>query len=329
MSQPLPIGVLIPTRNAASLWKKHLSELRQIIAVAEEVVVVDSESTDGTVELLRSELSHPRIRFLPHPPGLYASWNFGLSQIAARYSYIATAGDTIVAEDLRCLFSHAEKLEVDVMLSVPRFFTDAGREQPGKRWPIHDVIDGLNIAAPVALSRSEGFIASLPMEALGGLMGSSASNLYRTAVLQERPFHTGFGHVGDTAWGVANALAVRFGVTPQRCASFVVHPKVKPLTTADEHAIEDSLFAIAREALHTALGTGSLPPDARKLEAIVQRFTELRRDLRPAKLAYDTGRKGNPLWFLRPSVVSARNERNRIRTELRRLWSESLHGIRF
>lgn len=329
MSQPLPIGILIPTRNAAALWKKHLSELQEIITVAEEVVVVDSESDDGTVELLRAGLSHPRIRFLQHPPGLYASWNSGLSQIAARYSYIATAGDTIDSGNLARLCSQAEKLEVDVMLSVPRFFDDAGEEQPRKRWPIHDVIDELQIAAPFALSRSQGFIATIPMEALGGIMGSSASNLYRTRVLQERPFPTGFGHVGDTAWGVTNSLCVRFGVLPQQCANFVVHPKTKPLTTADEHALEDRLLAIARESLQSVLGKETLPPDAHRLGAIVQRFTELRRELRPAKLAYDTGRKRNPFWFLRPSVLRARKERNRIRGELRSLWSESLHGIRF
>ena len=73
MTPPIPVGILIPTRNAAALWQKHLPELQQAISVAEEVVVVDSESNDGTVDLLKSGLSHPKIRFLQHPPGLYAS----------------------------------------------------------------------------------------------------------------------------------------------------------------------------------------------------------------------------------------------------------------
>lgn len=47
MSTPLPVGILIPTRNAAALWRDHLPQLQQVIEVAEEVVVVDSESNDG------------------------------------------------------------------------------------------------------------------------------------------------------------------------------------------------------------------------------------------------------------------------------------------
>ena len=329
MTPPIPVGILIPTRNAAALWQKHLPELQQAISVAEEVVVVDSESNDGTVDLLKSGLSHPKIRFLQHPPGLYASWNFGLSQIAARYSYVATAGDTITPENLRQLCSLAENLDVDVMFSVPRFLTDTDRLQHSKRWPIHDLIDDLKITAPVALTQSEGFLACIPMEALGGLMGSSASNLYRTAMLRERPFPTVFGNVGDTAWGITNALAVRFGVSPQHLADFVIHAQAKPMSAEDQITLEERLLALAGESLAGALASGSTPPDAKKLAPVVQRFTALRRELRPAKLAYDNGRKGNPFWFFRPSLIRARNERNRIRTELRTLWRDTLRDIRF
>src|SRR5579883_3310731 len=87
----LPVGVVIPTRNCVALLERHLDCLRELMPRVEQVVVVDSASTDGTPELLHKQLRHPRIEFLQHPPGLYESWNFGVRQVRARYTYIATA----------------------------------------------------------------------------------------------------------------------------------------------------------------------------------------------------------------------------------------------
>ena len=328
MNTPLPVGILIPTRNAAVLWRDHLPQLQQVLDVAEEVVVVDSESSDGTVEMFRSGLRHPRLRFFAQPPGLYASWNFGLSQIRARHSYIATAGDTTTPAGLRRLCELATQFEADVMLSVPGFLNDAGTPQPTKRWPLHDLLDDLKITAPAAMTRSQGFIACV-LQGASGIMGSSASNLYRTSVLQARPFATDFGHIGDTAWGAANAIGVRFAVTPEVCANFVLHEKARTLSTEEHISIEDRLLAIARRSLQEALASGSVPPDAAALENVFDRFAALRRDFRPAKDAYDTGRKQNPLWILQPSVWRARRERNRIRRALRALWHDTLRDIRF
>jgi len=43
-----------------------------------------------------------------------------------------------------------------------------------------------------------------------GLLGSSASNHYRTAFLQKHPFPTDFGHCGDTAWESLSLLSLRW-----------------------------------------------------------------------------------------------------------------------
>jgi len=43
------------------------------IDLAEQVVVVDSFPTDGTVEFLKANLKHPNVLFVSHLPGLYAS----------------------------------------------------------------------------------------------------------------------------------------------------------------------------------------------------------------------------------------------------------------
>src|SRR5207248_6943191 len=48
----LPIGVVVPTRNSASLAPEHLETMRPWLDQVEQVVVVDSFSKDGTVQLL-------------------------------------------------------------------------------------------------------------------------------------------------------------------------------------------------------------------------------------------------------------------------------------
>jgi hypothetical protein len=53
-----------------------------------------------------------------------------------------------------------------------------------------------------------------------GLLGSSASNLYRTSLLQSHPFPSDFGHCGDTAWGITISPLAQVAFTPQSCAKF-------------------------------------------------------------------------------------------------------------
>src|SRR5580704_1102433 len=106
-----PISVLVPTRNCAQLLPRHLESMAGWLDLVEEVVVVDSFSEDGTLEMIKSRLRHPRLRILSHPPGLYQSWNHGIRHLTAKYCYISTVGDTISREGLEHLTEGAEKLD--------------------------------------------------------------------------------------------------------------------------------------------------------------------------------------------------------------------------
>jgi glycosyltransferase involved in cell wall biosynthesis len=115
----LPIGVVIPTRNSMKFLPAHLAALKGWIEQAREVICVDSFSTDGTLEMLKAELHHPRLKILSHPPGLYESWNFAVKQVTSAYIYIATAGDGITLQGLRHLVETAERFQTDLVLSPP------------------------------------------------------------------------------------------------------------------------------------------------------------------------------------------------------------------
>jgi glycosyltransferase involved in cell wall biosynthesis len=147
----LPIGVLIPTRNCAGLARDHVASLQSWAGMAQERVVVDSDSQDGTVEILKAGLSGLSVKYLTHPPGLYQSWNFGIQNISAKYVYISTVGDSITRGGLEHLFGVAEKFQCDVAMSKPQLISAAGTPARAPVWPMDDMLACLNARESVAL----------------------------------------------------------------------------------------------------------------------------------------------------------------------------------
>src|SRR5258705_8684024 len=94
------VGVVIPTRNSMPYLPTWLEKMGHWQDLVDEIVAVDSFSTDGTAEMLRNRLRHPRVRFISHPPGLYESWNCALQRLNTKYVYIATVADTITRQGL-------------------------------------------------------------------------------------------------------------------------------------------------------------------------------------------------------------------------------------
>ena len=225
------LGVLIPTRNAAALLPRYLEALEAWLDLATDVVVVDSFSTDGTLELLKTRLRHPRVQFLSHPPGLYASWNFGIRHLETEYTYIATVCDTITREGMERLLDAAGSHHGDVVVSKPNLFTLDGR--PVKiEWPIDDVIQTLGIRSPRTLHRLEAVVFAC-CHAAGALTGSCASDLFRTSCLKRHPFPTGIGMLADGVWSTLHAAEVAWTVVPGKFSTFEFHHS---FATAEDHS---------------------------------------------------------------------------------------------
>jgi glycosyltransferase involved in cell wall biosynthesis len=89
--------------------------------LVDEVIVVDSRSTDGTLDLIRAELQHPQLRIIERDRGLYASWNEGIAATTGDWVYISTAGDLITRDQLLHLREVGEALSADVVVSPPDF----------------------------------------------------------------------------------------------------------------------------------------------------------------------------------------------------------------
>lgn len=295
----LPISILVPTRNSMTLLPKHIEGMRAWLDLAEEVVAVDSHSTDGTLEFLRAELKHPQTRVLTHPPGLYQSWNFGIGQCRAKYLYISTVGETISRAGIETLVATAESFGADAVVSPPRMVKMSGAPKE-KIWPIHTLIEALQLKAPIVLAPPAVRLFAV-MNLLRGILGSSASNVYRAEILQRFPFRTDFGTAGDLAWGLEHAGGIHLAVLPENCSTFVFHPKSYAKSDYAVSDFNEKCLAVARAAEEREKSASG---DAALVSSLLdgwQNFLAAKRRV--------AGAKRSAFWWAAPSAWRAHRER--------------------
>lgn len=224
MSAKPSLSVVLPTYNCRPLMTRHLAAMAEWSDLADEIVVVDSRSTDGTLEIIREHLRHPKLRIIERDRGLYESWNEGIAATTGDWVYISTAGDTIERSHLLHLIDLGERAAADVIISPPRFVDEAGEPGEDLRWPPSEIIAGSGIGEPFVLTAEAGFVLTF-MHCPSALLGSSASNLYRGSHLRARPFPSEFKGAGDSVWILRHAAESRLCFTPQTGSTFCVHPK--------------------------------------------------------------------------------------------------------
>jgi hypothetical protein len=318
----LPIGVVVPTRNSVSLLPEHLASMRPWLDQVQEVVVVDSVSTDGTLDRLREELRHPQLQILQHPPGLYQSWNYAIQQLRAEYCYISTVGETLTPQGLQHLAEIMHTLHCDVVISRPDFVDLRGRPIRPSKWPIDDIVSSLRAREPFVLEGAALCFFTL-LNYAEAFLGSSASNLYRTRCLQENPFPVDYGTAGDGGWGLEHCGHIRLGVTPRTFSTFREHPKSYARAEyAVDRLREQMLDRIRRTLREEEARSPGFAAQARQLqvEQIIQLLT--------AKLRYqqqiEQRRRSLWPWSLNPAAWLARGRRSAKARELARLKAAGL-----
>lgn len=233
------LSIILPTLNCRDLVKQNILHLNSIGSLALEIIVVDSQSTDGTVELIEQELHHPNIRFFSQPKGLYQSWNFAVNQSKGDWIYFSTAGDTIEYEMLEYLINLGEKNIADVVISNPIFVDENGGSCKGVKWPLHKALDWLKVDREKSISKELGQLISIDAFP-SALLGSSASNIYRRSHLSTKPFPTEYGHGGDAIWCIRYAHETNFCLSRVVGSKFTLHHK-------PNHAIYDYDLILSSE----------------------------------------------------------------------------------
>lgn len=305
---------------------RHVAGLRPWLDLAAEVVVVDSFSTDGTVDFLRANLAHPALRFLTHPPGLYASWNHGIAQIGSKYVYIATTGDTITRAGVCQLVEAAESLACDVVISRPSFCDVAGQTMPDKQWPVDDVIATLDVKQPRRLQPFEAVVFAA-VHATDALTGSCASDLFRTEILRRHPFPTDFGLSGDAAWNWTHGAEVIYGVVPDKFSTFALHPTSASVAERQSLLAARRADAVLRVAMDSWRRTGAITEHSLP-HALWEDLMTCLTAYFDAKAAFDQNRRHSVPWVLNAQAWRNRTRRERAAKMLQQLKQAALFGGR-
>lgn len=236
------ISVVLPTFNCLPLMERHLEAMEQWIDLAHEIIVVDSRSTDGTLDLIRRRLRHPNVRIIERDRGLYASWNEGIAATTGGWIYVSTAGDSIERDQLLRLRRCGEASRADVVISPCTFVNEAGLALPAKarRNPrLHQEMGGHD---PVLLPPP--VVRHLAFRSAGthALLGSCASDLFRGDFLRARPFPLDYGTHGDTAWTLRHAHEMHICIVPEVGSTFCIHAKESTESKSSLMSTLDRMF---------------------------------------------------------------------------------------
>jgi len=322
----LPLGVLIPTRNSMHLLEDHLTALRPWLHRVQEVVVIDSQSSDGTPEYLHKNLDGPSVRCLSHPPGLYESWNYGLRHIRAPWTYIATVGDNMPEATITTLLAVGQENHSDLVISPPTLVSANGK-QLNKQWPLHKYIEWKGTSSPGQINGLELFLWNV-LSVPGSLLGSSASNIYRTEYMQAHPFPAGYRHACDTAWAIRNSFEARWAIAPGLHSEFLVHPAAPRTPEPVRRLNHERLHELARDVFGAVLD--DCCPEKRRYAELLKRYWDESLKALQAGRTYTGMRDQGFPWFLRPATWRERSRRNQyianagqIRARILELLSDS------
>ncbi|NLI76765.1 MAG: glycosyltransferase [Candidatus Riflebacteria bacterium] len=160
----LDLTVVVPTRNAIRTLRPTLESLRPLREAGARVIVVDSDSTDGTPETARQMAD----LILDCPPGnMYAAVNFGLRRASTGWLGYLNADDLVFAETLATALSQAGEDaallygDLDYIDREGRFVHAVSMPPPGDILPLAAL--GISAVSPIGtVFRRQVF------EALGG-----------------------------------------------------------------------------------------------------------------------------------------------------------------
>lgn len=221
-SQPPTLSVVMPTYQCRGLMERHITAMAAWIDLAHEIIVVDSRSSDGTLDYIREKLRHPRLRIIERDRGLYASWNEGLAATEGRWIYISTAGETITRGQLLLMLHRGAATQADVVISPSDYVDESGRPAPSarKRPRIYAEFaeQGDVLLSPPAVRHF-----AFKSAGTHALLGSLASDLFRGDFLRVRPFPENYGTHGDTAWLLRHAHEMRLCLLQTTGSTFCLH----------------------------------------------------------------------------------------------------------
>lgn len=258
------LSVIFPTYECRKLIECSITSIQSWLDLADEVIIVDSHSSDSSGDFLAQSISHSNLKILKTPRGLYESWNAGIAHSTGKYIYISTAGDTIERSHLLHLLAEIEKKSADIIISVPQSLNPTNSRNWSHGWRTPSLIKSINEENILLLSKAEAFTYTF-IDCPGSLMGSMASNLFRGQYLRERPFPIEYKRVGDTAWMMRYCGDCRIAISPRIGSTFLHHSSDPPLTPDEHYRFYRNLMLSEKWSILKTPALGSLRSLLRQL----------------------------------------------------------------
>jgi glycosyltransferase involved in cell wall biosynthesis len=225
MSSNTSLSVVIPTFNCVDLIERHIDSVMSWADLAYEIIVVDSQSNDGTFELVKQKLHHPNLRFIQRERGLYESWNAAIKETRGDWIYISTAGDLIKRDHLVKLLQAGILSKANVVISPFRPVNENGQPYQGPGFQNAKIYNELYQRGDCVIEPLATYHFAFQNEKPNALLGSCASDLFHGDFLRSRPFLTQYGTHGDTAWTLRYSSEMRLCVISTNGSVFCVHSK--------------------------------------------------------------------------------------------------------
>lgn len=310
------VSIILPTRNSIEFLAPRVESIRRQTMSDYEVIVVDTDSTDGTLDYLKAWAKEDgRVSIRSAPPGVYRAFNCGIAQAKGEYVYIATSDDTMREDALekmvKALDAHPD---CDICDTKLREIDKDGRVLTRGDEAF------LDCSGHLLFDRDRECVREYPLDFLmhcGGktVYVSLAQILIRKTLFEKTgPFPEDYGPSADYKWGMLAALNAKVYYLPEELTTWRM--REGQLTGHLSQQRNFTLMCAMAEEVYRGLADARLKKEAYRLRELVAFKT----CLLPIKRGLPRGEKlmgilkaavTHPVWFAEFVVRYLANMRDR------------------
>src|SRR5437773_2964853 len=119
----VPVTVCVPIYNGALYIRDAIESILNQTVIPQEIIVSDSGSSDGTVNIIRDHVERTRVKLIILPtktPGMVANWNSAIRAASGKYIKFLFQDDLLHANCLEEMVKVAESDERIGLVFSPR-----------------------------------------------------------------------------------------------------------------------------------------------------------------------------------------------------------------
>lgn len=241
------VSIILPTLNSRKFLSERIDSILSQTLSNWELIVVDSNSSDGTVEYIKEKLNgRQNVKIFIRPKGLYEAWNFGIQAAIGEYIYIATSDDTMTNNALRkmsdALNNHLDCGICDTQLAITDY---EGKtfEEDTQKLPLYRLIGEMSCEKHIRYAPFDAIVYSSGVTAITSM---AQAMFRRDLFLKVGYFLPEYGPRADFEWGFRATLVTNVVYIPEKLTTWRRHSEnVTGRNSQMEHARTYLMFQAA------------------------------------------------------------------------------------